>query len=99
MKIMTLLISTFLTWAAFDSNVFRRRKDSYALSETEISFSLGTDTLRQKEKIHRDRLDVIPAWHRGAIKPVRTKCNYFLTKSRDLRDSDQKKIRRRFDNM
>ena len=99
MKILILFTSTFLTWAAFDRNLFRRRADSYATNASEISFELGADELRQKKKIQQKYLNVIPARYRKRPARLRMKCNYFGSKSRDSRDSDQRKIRRRFNNM
>lgn len=95
----TLIISTFLSWAAFDLNLFRRRGDLHVYSEDEISLDLGADALHQKKRIKQHRLNVIPIRYRGIRRPVRSKCNYFSTKSRDVRDSDQMKIRRKFNNM
>ena len=99
MKIVIILISTFLPWAAIDLNLLRRRGDSYASDATEISLELGGDELHQKKKVQQHRLNVIPPWHRGLKRPVRSRCNYFSTKSRDPRDSDQRKIRRRINNV
>ena len=99
MKIKTILISTFLTWAAFDQNLFRRRAGSYAPTIIAVSLDHGADVLREREQIQRHRLSVIPSWLRGSRVRVRSKCNYFRTDSRDARYSDQRKIRRRINNL
>lgn len=99
MRIKTILISTFLTWTAFDLNLFRRRGQSYAFSTIEISLAQDGDELREAEEIERHRWDVIPPWLRGARPRVKSRCNYFSTKPRDVRYSDQRKIRRRINNL
>jgi hypothetical protein len=99
MKISIILISTFLSWATYDTHLFRRRKNFYAANDDEISFELTEEVLQKKKKTIRHRLDVIPRRYRGLKKPVRAKLNYFSSKPRDVRSSDQKKIRRRFNNM
>jgi hypothetical protein len=99
MKVSTILVSTFLTWSAYDSNLFRRRRDSFTSNQTSISLTAEDEELREAKAVQRHRLDVIPARYRRVRTPVRLKCNYFSTKSRDVRDSDQKKIRRRFNNL
>lgn len=95
MHISILLFSTLLSWAAYDLNLFRRRG---AVVSAAIEISYGeSETLRQK-KVHRHRLDVIPPWQRGRKKVFVSRCNYFSTKPRDVRFSDQRKIRRMFNN-
>jgi hypothetical protein len=98
MKILIFLIITFLPWAAFDTNLFRRRRDSFD-TESGISLDLGSDFFQQKKKVRQLVLNVIPLKHRSLRKAVSTKCNYFSTKSRDPRNSNQRKIRRKFNNM
>jgi len=97
MKIHSILISTLLTWAAFDQNLFRRR--TYASTMVAISFDHGADELREQERVRQRRLDVIPPWLRGSRPRLRMKCNYFSTNARDARYSDQRKIRRRIINL
>lgn len=97
MKNIILYISTLLTWVAFDPSSHRRRR---ALKhESEISFVEELEELEQEKKIKRHRLDVVP--HRFRIREIklRSKCNYQGTKSKDVRDSNQRMIRRKFSNM
>lgn len=93
-----ILISLFLTWSAFDANLFRRRGDSYASQSIDVSLDQGSDEHRQTKKIRKLRANVIPPHLRWPRRPYRSKLNYFSTKSRDGRDSDQRKIRRKFNN-
>lgn len=98
MRISNIIISIFLTWVAYDSNLFRRRR-SYAA--TNIVSILPADEENEKvlhKKKIQHRLDVIPKRHRLRQKR-RERCNYFSTKPRDVRFSDQMKIRRMFNNM
>lgn len=97
MKFSIILVSTFLSWAAYDHNLFRRKNDSYVFSEDEI-VSLEKVGQKKRALLKREHLSVIPAWHKARKKPTRLKCNYFSTSSRDVRNSDQRKIRRRFNN-
>ena len=95
MRTLFLLIPSFLSWAAYDTNLFRKRQDSYALTAIEISL----DELSQEQKLKRRQLlrqnkDVIPKWVRDQKKPEISKCNYFSTRPRDVRFSNQRKIRR-----
>lgn len=99
MKITFIFISTFLTWVAFDHNLYRRRRETYSLDSVELSISEGEATAPQKKKVVLERLDVIPPhWRKRAVK-LHSKCNYRGTKSRDARDSNQRSIRRKFNNM
>lgn len=98
MRISTLLISTFLTWAAYDTNLFRRRRDYVAANALEtLPADEENEKILQQKKI-QNRLDVIPKHHRHR-QITRSRCNYFSTKPRDVRFSDQQKIRRMFNNM
>lgn len=99
MKITVLFISTFLTWVAFDHNLYRRRRESYSLDSVELSISEGQATAPQKKKVKQLRLDVIPQHLRKRSVKLRAKCSYKDTKSRDNRDSNQRSIRRKFNNM
>lgn len=100
MKIRSLLSATFLSWVAFDANLFRRRRSAQASSATEISLDQAHEDLEEKKQQKQNRRSVIPPHLRDiGPAPVRKRCSYYSTKSRDVRDSDQKKIRRRFNNM
>lgn len=99
MKIKSILISTLLTWTAYDQNLFRRRTGFYNTTAVAVSLDHGADELRQREKVQHRHLSVIPPWLRGSRPRVRLKCNYFRTDSRDARYSDQRKIRRRINNL
>ncbi|MGE4133861.1 MAG: hypothetical protein AB7F86_19650 [Bdellovibrionales bacterium] len=96
MKIRAILISTFLSVVAFDQNLFRRREGVYS-STAGISLTLA-DEVQQKKKMARPR-SVIPPWWTDPAAPVRSKCSYVSVKSKDPRDSNQRKIRRRIMNM
>jgi hypothetical protein len=93
-----ILISLFLTWVAFDADLFRRRRDGHASNSIDVSLDQGSDELRQTKKIRALHRSVIPTHLRIAKKQYRSKLNYFSTKSRNGRDSDQRKIRRKFNN-
>lgn len=99
MKITVIFISTFLAWVAFDHNLYRRRRESYSLDGVGLSISEGQATASQKKRVVQQRLDVIPPHLRKRSVKLRTKCNYRGTKSRDNRDSNQRSIRRKFNNM
>lgn len=99
MKIPFLIISTFLSLSAFDPQLFRRRHEGAQLSAIEFSQLEGENEQLTERESQRHRLDVIPPKLRNIRKPVRSKCNYFSTKPRDVRYSDQQKIRRRINNM
>ena len=102
MRIATLLVSLFLTSAAYDLNLFRGGGGVASVaSELEIGLSGATDELRQKKKIRQQqpRHAVIPPWMRGRRSPVPRRVKYVSVKSRDVRDSNQRLIRRKFNNM
>jgi hypothetical protein len=103
-----------LNWVAFDPNLFRSRGHGRREREGEAAWSEGiavvdeltprgsaADELAARQrKTVRQMTSVVPAEFRGAEKaPVRSKCNHYSVKSRDVRNSDQRKIRRRFNNM
>jgi hypothetical protein len=99
MKILIIILSPLLTWTAFDRNLFRRRHEVSNLGIIEISAELNLSELQQKKKIQKRLSTIIPKSYRLTKKPVRSKCSYVSVKSKDARDSDQRKIRRRFNNM
>jgi hypothetical protein len=100
MQLTILLIASLLSWAAYDTNLFSRRRDSYSLTAIEVSLEeLNHEQEQQQEKVLRQRRDVIPKWRRDIRKPMASRCNYFSTKPRDARFSDQRKIRRMFNNL
>ena len=99
MKITLLLISTILSWTAFDHNLFRKRRSLSSHSLQQIWNDPELEQLQQKKRVLVRRLDVIPKSFRDYRKPSRSKCNYFSTKPRDVRYSDQMKIRRRINNI
>jgi hypothetical protein len=97
MKIPIIVIAALLTWVAFDTDLFQRRGFEARAEEV---LTLGSVERRAKRRVlRRHSLDVIPLWARGARPPVRMKVNHFVNRSRDPRDSDQRKIRRKFTNM
>lgn len=98
MKIIFLFISIFLSWVAFDPGLFRRRYNSYNIAVVEFTLT-EVDEVQQQKKVQQKRLDVIPLRYRNRKKPERMKVNYFSTKPRDVRFSNQRKIRRMFNNM
>ena len=97
MQIISVLISLLLPWAAVDLSLLRRRKSLFS-DETTISFS-QEEELWQRKRAQRLRSNVIPIELRRARPRVRSKCSYLSIKSKDVRDSNQRKIRRRFNNM
>lgn len=97
MKILSILVSLCLNWVAFDMNLFRRRAGRLHTPSAELT--LAEDGQHAKRRIARKRSNVIPPWLRGARAVVRMKVNHFSPKSKDPRDSDQQKIRRKFNNM
>lgn len=99
MKIIILYISTLLTWVAFDPGAHRRRRGFSYGQNTELFLTEDEQELQQEKKLIRHRLDVIPKRFRGIRSLQRIKFHSATTKSKDPRDSDQRKIRRRFNNM
>jgi hypothetical protein len=95
MRITIILISTFLSWAVYDTNLFRRRQQSVAAIAAEV-LPDEEDAREQKEIQHRE---IIPPWYRKKKLQIRQRCNYFSVRPRDVRYSDQQKIRRRINNM
>jgi hypothetical protein len=98
MRIRIILITTFLTWTAVDLQLLKRRRLFRDSSQIELSLEQSDRENEQEKKSERHRLDVIPVWQRGRRKPLQSRCNYFSTKPRDHRFSDQRKIRRMFNN-
>jgi hypothetical protein len=99
MQIQPILVAIFLNWVAFDLNLFRRREGIFSTETTSMTLSLEAEELKQKEQLQHHRMDVVPPHMRGLRKPVQCSCNYFSTKPRDVRFSNQRKIRRMFNNM
>ena len=99
MKITVIFISTFLTWVAFDHNLYRRRRETYSLDAVELSLSEAGETTTQKKRVRQQRLPVIPPHLRKREVRLYSKVNHKSTKSRDRRDSNQRSIRRKFNNM
>lgn len=100
MRITTFLTSAFLSYAAYDLNLFRRRKSGYQASSA-IEHSLAGNELKEREqkKVKYERTNVIPPWLLAKQPKLRMKCNHFSGKSKDPRDSNQRAIRRKFSNM
>ncbi len=96
MKIVRWIVAAFLPWAAVDTELLRRRKSPLARGET-IELEIAGD--REVKRVRRKRRSVIPIGYRHAEKPVRRKVNHTSSKSRDVRDSNQRMIRRKFSNM
>lgn len=99
MRKIVLFISTLLTWVAFDYNLHRRRRSLIADDVIEITLFEEESQFQQQKKIQRHHLDVIPARLRHRKVRLYSKCSYKGTRSRDQRDSNQKAIRRKFNNM
>ena len=99
MKITVIFISTFLTWVAFDHNLYRRRRETYSLDAVELSLSEAGETTTQKKRVRQQRLAVIPPHLRKRAVRLYSKTNHKSAKSRDRRDSNQRSIRRKFNNM
>ena len=101
MKISKFFAATFLVWAAYDSHLFRRRRDRFASSH--ISFSLEAEAeakaQREARKATRQWRDNIPPWYEPPPLKLKMKVNHFKSESKDPRYSDQRKIRRRINNM
>jgi uncharacterized protein YktA (UPF0223 family) len=96
MKISVIFTSFFLSWVAFDPNIHR---SSVATFSREAAL-YDEETKKQKlRKIYKRNRDVIPPKFRKRKVKLRSRCSYSGTKSKDHRDSDQRKIRRRFNNM
>ena len=95
MRIMIFFTALLLPWTAYDLNLFQRRRDRYALSYA------THDTLQEQKAVKKFiKLSPVPSWLQGQKKVVvRMKVNHFSSKSRDLRDSNQRMIRRKFNNM
>ncbi len=72
-----LFISLFLTLAAYDRNLFLRRRETHLYNQAEFSIEVGRNSFCQKKKIQQQQLNVIPPKYRKLKKPVRKKCNYF----------------------
>lgn len=97
MKISTILITTCLVWAAFDNNLFRRRRDQFG-SGPSVSYDAEAEARRELKKRQPSRREVIPPWYESAPLKLKMKVNHFSAKTKDPRYSDQRKIRRRFNN-
>lgn len=94
MKITQIFVSLFLSWTAVD---IRRRGDSPYSHETELTLVHDGEQLRQKKQ--RRYENVIPLWFRGYRPPPPRRCNHTSGKAKDPRYSDQRKIRRRINNL
>lgn len=100
MKISTIFIATFLAWVAYDTNLFRRRGERY--SSVGVSLDMAESLAETKREVRRERLqkpNVIPSWYKLESPKMRMKVNHFCSKSKDPRHSNQKKIRRMFNNL
>lgn len=96
MRITIFLTALLLPWAAYDQNLFCRRGRTYSLN-----YAICDPLREPKESKRQLRLhsNVVPPWLRGAKPRLRMKVNHFSGKSRDVRDSNQRMIRRKFTNM
>lgn len=99
MRLPTIIVSIFLSLVAFDLNLTRRRRIGFASSEIGISLELGSEFKQDQKRFKKHKFDPTPFIDRKFKRPVRSKCNYFSTKPRDHRYSDQRKIRRMFSNL
>jgi hypothetical protein len=98
MKISKILTAVFLSWTAIDLDLYREgaRKSTRATEELLI---LGEDVVRKKKRVLcRRRTNAIPPWLRRAKLVLHSRVNHSSGRSRDPRDSDQRKIRRKFNN-
>lgn len=96
MKISVILTSVFLSWVAFDHNLHRRYDSSHGETASLYDEELKKQKIR---KLQRKNADVIPVKFRRRKVKLRAKCSYKSVKSKDHRDSDQRKLRRKFNNM
>lgn len=96
MKIPAILFSIFLPWVAYDTNLFRRRDGFHASSDVELV--LTDKEVRLRKAVQQFRFNVIPFHLRKPKLRVRSKASYYRVKSFDPRDSNQRKIRRKFNN-
>lgn len=97
MKISKFFAATFLVWAAYDNHLFRRRSDRFASGN--VSISLESEALRNAKKAARRRRTIIPPWYEPRPPKLKMKVNHFKSEAKDPRYSDQRKIRRRINNM
>ncbi|MGZ3692122.1 MAG: hypothetical protein ACXVAX_11510, partial [Pseudobdellovibrio sp.] len=65
MRFTLLLITTFLSWPIYDSNLFRQRGDSEFLAVSVEVSETESEKLQRKKQIKRHRLDVVPKKHRA----------------------------------
>lgn len=98
MKSSILFISIFLSLDAYDLNLFRRPRSAQRWAGVSVSLDQVADPIRHRKRSIHHKPNVVPPWLRGKRQILRTKCKYLSVKSRDARDSDQRKIRRRFNN-
>jgi len=98
MKKFIICLTTLLSWVAFEPGHHRRRRHFPETTSIEIAVDDELTEHFLEQKIARKRFDVIPKKFRVRQVKLRSKCNYFSVKSRDVRDSNQKKIRRRINN-
>lgn len=99
MRITIYLTTLFLPWLAYDQNLFRHGRHRSAFY---YSYATNTDQekkQREQKEIKQHHGSVIPPWLKKPKPKLRMKCNHFSVKSRDVRDSNQRMIRRRFNNM
>ncbi len=99
MKISKVIIVTLFAWVAYDSNLFRSRGVRFALSSTSISMEDAIEALREVKEVKRHKREVIPPCCRPGEPKLKMKVNHFSSKTKDPRYSDQRKIRRRFNNL
>ena len=99
MTILKILVLIFLPWTAYDLDLFRRQTKGHVLRFTDLSFVENPDEFRLKKQIQKLHSNVVPLRLRAGKSPARSKCSYYSIKSRDIRDSNQRKIRRKFNNM
>lgn len=98
MPVQRILIVILFSWVAYDRNLFRRRESIF--SNELYSYSIAPEPEHENErKNQQDRRNVVPDWFPTTNSRLRSKCNYFSTKPRDVRFSNQRKIRRMFNNM
>ena len=98
MRSILILLTTLLSLNAYDRRLFNRKSANLVILAELDDFADEANLSQKQNKIVR-RAPIPAFYYKGVRRSVRSKCNYFKTKSRDVRDLDQRKIRRKHTNM